>query len=74
MAFYTFVGKEIKINNEYVKKIINFITKNLFVVYMIHPKIHFKITPKIVNPIFGVENFGGSILVTLIIFFQMQLV
>ena len=67
IAFYTFIEREICLKNKFIIKIIDFLSKHSFVIYMIHSNIHFKITPQInhISSAFG--GFIANVLITLMI-------
>lgn len=67
MAFYTFLDKEILIKNTYAKKVILFLAKYSFTIYMLHWHVLFKITSKIVRGQSTVCSWIISIFITVII-------
>lgn len=67
MAVYTFLEKEVVINNEYLKKGICFLSKYSFLVYMIHWNVLHKITALIITGESTFFKWISTILITLII-------
>lgn len=67
IAVYTFFEREIVIRNDYLKKVIKFMTKHSFLVYMLHWHVLHKITPLIVAGKTTVLEWIACVLVTLVI-------
>ncbi len=66
IALYVFMEKEIKISNNVVKRIISFMAKHSFSVYMVHWNVRSYITPKIVHEPSDMVSFLLNVMITLL--------
>lgn len=67
MAVYTFIGREFVIKNELLKKVIFFLAKHSFAVYMLHWNVLYHITPQIVKTSVRSLHFVETVGVTFVI-------